>query len=327
MITKQDVVTAYTLLLSREPENNEVISFWINRCESTDELVRGIIGSSEFSARSPMSIKRPMSAPASAVKPNARLIDWLTNLESIQGWLSPGAGFKSAALAHLQVAKGYRGNIAEIGVYHGKYLTGLATALQPGEKAIAIDVFEDQTQNADLVGYDEVGSTGIHSLTEQALLTNMQRYCPEADLTTIKNSSLDVKPADILAHGDKIRFFSIDGGHTRDVLLNDLYLAEATLAPHGIISIDDILNAQWPGIITGTVRFFDGATKLRPVAFISNKLLCAFESHADEYRKELLDIAPTAIQRRNVEFSNYTCDQYSEGEDWEQFLMGHRALV
>ncbi|PCE26498.1 hypothetical protein BZL54_31355 [Burkholderia ubonensis subsp. mesacidophila] len=226
----------------------------------------------------------------------------------------------SAGLAQIQAEHGYRGNIVEIGVYHGKYLTGLATTLLDGEKAIAIDVFDDQSKNADLVGYDEVGSSGIHDLTQQAFLDNAKRYCPNADIAVIQRSSLEVRPEDILSHGDKVRFFSIDGGHTLDVLLNDLHLAVATLAPHGIISIDDILNPQWPGIITGVVRFFDGETNLRPVAFVSNKLLCAFEPFANFYRKALLDIAPQAIQRRDVEFSNYTADQYQDGDEYDRFL-------
>lgn len=327
MITRDDVISAYTLLLARQPESDQAISSWIERCDTTDELVRGIIGSGEFAARS-LALVRKNAADAgtdtdshkSSARQEPRLMHWLGNLDAIPGWLSPGAAFMSAGLAQFQARSGYRGSIAEIGVYHGKYLTGLATTLQPGEKAIAIDVFDEQHQNADLAGYDEVGSTSIHSLTQQAFLENAKTYCPEADISVIKRSSLDVNPSDILDLGGKVRFFSIDGGHTRDVLLNDLRLAEATLAPHGIISIDDILNPQWPGIITGAVRFFDGPTTLRPVAFITNKLLCSFGPFADIYKNALFSIAPHAIQRRNVEFSDYTADQYLDGTDVNLFL-------
>lgn len=322
MITRDDVISAYTLLLARQPESDHAIAYWMERCSTTDELVRGLIGSNEFVARTGAlmhkdSIAKVMEVdmPRSSVHPEPKLVHWLENLDAIQGWLSPGAAFMSAGLAQFQARSGYYGNIAEIGVYHGKYLTGLATTLQPGERAIAIDVFDEQSQNADVAGYDEVGSTGIHSLTQQAFLDNAKTYCPESDIAVIKRSSLDVMPHDILDLGAKVRFFSIDGGHTRDVLLNDLRLAEATLAPHGIISIDDILNAEWPGIITGAVRFFDGPTNLRPIAFITNKLLCAFETFAEIYKDALMGIAPQSLQRRNVEFSNYSADQYIDGND------------
>jgi hypothetical protein len=327
MITREDVVSAYTLLLGRHPENDKAIASWMGRCNSTDELVRDIIGTGEFSARS-LSVARAKAAQVaqtdmvhlSSVEPDQQLVHWLESLDGIQGWLSPGAAFVSAGLAQFQFNMGYGGNIAEIGVYHGKYLTGLACTLRADEKAIAIDVFDEQFQNADVAGYDEIGSSGIHSLTQQAFLDNAALYCPDARVEIIKRSSLEVHPQDILEFGDKVRFFSVDGGHTCEVLLNDLRLAEATLAPHGLISIDDILNPQWPGIVTGTVRFLDGTTKLRPVAFITNKLLCAFEPFVDVYKKALFDIAPRAIQRRDVEFSNYTADQYLDGDDYQLFL-------
>ncbi|MEM5294261.1 class I SAM-dependent methyltransferase [Burkholderia sp. JPY481] len=307
MITRDDVVSAYRLMLEREPENEQAIASWVERCDSTYDLVMGVSGSEEFRGRAP---HRRISGESST-NLSPRAVAWLRDLDGIEGWLSPTAALMSAALAQYQAGKGYRGHIAEIGVYHGKYLTGLATAVQTGESAIAIDVFDEQAKNLDLKGYDEVGSSAIHSLTERSFLENARKYCPDAPVRIIKRSSLDVKPADILEMG-RVRFFSIDGGHTRDVLLNDLALAEATLTPEGIISIDDILNPQWPGIITGAVRFMDGPTKLRPVAFITNKLLCAFEPFAKEYRDVLLDIAPKALQRRDVEFSDHTADQYVE---------------
>lgn len=322
MISNEDVISAYRLLLDRNPEDDSVVDSWVTRCSSKDELVRGIMGSEEFAVRTASQgiNEQNKVTKRSSVKAEPRLVRWLKNLDSIEGWLSPCAAFMSVGLAQLQSQRGYGGNIAEIGVYHGKYLTGLATTLQQGEKAIAIDVFEEQSENADLIGYDEVGSVGIHSLTEQSFLDNAKRYCLDADIVTIKRSSLNLRPHDILEHGGNVRFFSIDGGHTTAVLLNDLQLAEATLAPYGLVSIDDILNPQWPGIVTGAVRFFDGPTKLRPVAFITNKLICAFEPFTDFYRKALLGIAPRSIQRRNVEFSNYKADQYLEGNDIQTFL-------
>lgn len=328
MVTRENVTSAYELLLGRKPESDDAISSWLNSCSTTDELIVGIVGSDEFSKRAAAIARKRVIAnsgrsetlSSSKVKPEPSLVQWLRDLDSISGWLSPSTAFMSAGLAQIQADHGYRGNIAEIGVYHGKYLTGLSTTLRDGEKSIAIDVFDDQSKNADLVGYDEVGSSGIHDLTQQAFLDNAKRYCPNADIAVIQRSSLEVSPADILEHDGKVRFFSIDGGHTVDVLLNDLHLAVETLAPHGIISIDDILNPQWAGIITGTVRFFDGETDLRPIAFVPNKLLCAFEPFVDFYKKALLEIAPTAIQRRDVEFSNFTADQYIDNDEWALFV-------
>lgn len=328
MITARDVISAYSLLLGREPESKEVIDEKVDRCRYLDELVQEICGSAEFLMR-----KFRTTAAASDpyisdeeiearffVHPEPMLINWLRSLPEIQGMVEPSSAYISAALAQMQAREGYGGNIAEIGVYHGKYLAGLATTLRPNESAIAVDVFENQDLNADVTGYEELGCNDIHSLTEAAFVRSMATYCPESRVLILKRSSLDITVEDLMPDGGMVRFFSIDGGHTRDVFLNDLRLAEAALAPHGIVSIDDILNDDWPGIITGAVRYFDGSTKLRPVAFIRNKLLCAFEPFVDLYREALINIAPQSIKRRNIEFSNYTADQYGNGDDMYLFL-------
>ncbi|WP_322015541.1 class I SAM-dependent methyltransferase [Paraburkholderia sp. J12] len=329
MITKQDVVAAYQLLLRRAPESEEAIDHWLERCAYPDELVNGILGSKEFEVglynrSTPTSSIRPSDEEIVArfgVYPEPDLVHWLRNLPAIEGMVLPSSAYISAALAQFQARNDYRGNIAEIGVYHGKYLAGLATSIRPGEKVIAVDLFEDQDQNEDVGGYSEAGfEAPLRALTQDVFAEVMSTYAPHAELLTIKRSSLNVTADELMPDGQRVRFFSVDGGHTHDVFLNDLRLAETTLAPYGIVSIDDILNPDWPGIITAAVRYFDGTTKLRPVAFIENKLLCAYESHADIYRTALRNIAPRSLRRRDVEFSNYTADEYVDGFDLYAFL-------
>lgn len=252
---------------------------------------------------------------------NKELIKWLSDIDNIEGWMSPTSGYISSILVQYQEYIGFEGNIAEIGVYHGKYCCGLATGLKNDETLIAIDIFENQNFNEDLTGYDEVGSVGIHSLQENMFLENTKKYIPNKSLKIINKNSLDVEFNDLIITNKKIRFFSIDGGHNAKVFLNDLKLAEEALTSHGIISIDDILNPQWGGIVTETVRFFDSDTKLSPFAFLPNKLLCCSEEYVDLYKSILMNtIAPLSIQRKDVEFSNYLVDQYMDGNDYLKFL-------
>lgn len=329
MITKEDVVSAYNLLLRREPESDEAINSWLKRCADPEDLVKGILGSSEFkrgiykrvlqSSQTPLSEEEIISR--FGVRPEPLLVNWLRNLPDIEGMLLPGSAYISAVLAQIQARNGYGGNIIEIGVYHGKHLAGLATSLRPNEKAIAVDIFEDQDLNKDMATYADGGfDSALRNLTQDAFTKNMSAYCPSGDVLIFKRSSLEIRANDLMPDGQKARFFSVDGGHTREVLLNDLRLAEDTLAPHGIVSIDDIMSEEWPGVITGTVQYFDGDTNLRPVAFIANKLLCAFAPFTDFYRDALLRIAPRSLRARNVEFSNYTADRYVDGDDLHMFL-------
>ena len=48
-----------------------------------------------------------------------------------------------------------------------------------------------------------------------------------------------------------IRFFTVDGGHTEEIVFSDMQLAEATLAEGGIVIADDVFNQQWPGVAVG----------------------------------------------------------------------------
>jgi hypothetical protein len=270
---------------------------------------------------SPGALSEQDVATKFGVYPDPLFVNWLRNLPAIEGMILPSSAYISGALAHIQTRNGYGGNVVEIGVYHGKHLAGLATSLRPGEKAIAVDIFEDQELNQDRRTYAEGGfETALRSLTQDAFEKNMSTYCPEASVRIFNRSSLEISASDLMVDGEKVRFFSVDGGHTREVLLNDLRLAEETLAPHGIVSIDDIMNEDWPGVITGTVQYFDGDTNLRPVAFIANKLLCAFQPFADFYRDILQEIAPRSLHMRNVEFSHYTADRYVDGDDLYMFL-------
>ena len=55
--------------------------------------------------------------------------------------------------------------------------------------------------------------------------------------------------------GQKVRLFSIDGGHTVEHTINDLRIAEACVTNGGIVFVDDYCNVNWPGVTEGLVRY------------------------------------------------------------------------
>ena len=57
--------------------------------------------------------------------------------------------------------------------------------------------------------------------------------------------------ADITQLPYKFRLFSVDGGHTRELTVNDLTVAASHLEEGGIIILDDITNLAWPQVIDG----------------------------------------------------------------------------
>ena len=105
---------------------------------------------------------------------------------------------------------------------------------------------------------------------------------------SFKKSSLEVSPEEIIARVGKCRIISVDGGHTEECTLNDLCLAEAVAADHGIIILDDFFNALWPGVSTGTARYLlDDKTTMRPFAISPNKVYLAREAFLHNYQSEL----------------------------------------
>ncbi|TWS98334.1 class I SAM-dependent methyltransferase [Reyranella sp. CPCC 100927] len=199
-------------------------------------------------------------------------------LRRIHGWLSPYSAQFIRSVTDIQAQAGETGAVAEIGVHHGKLFILLALSARAGETVLAIDVFDDQHLNVDQSG------RGDRAVFQR----NVQAWAPDADVKIVQKSSLDVAAADILAMCGPVRLASIDGGHTEECVQNDLRLFEATLAPRGVVILDDYFNQSWPGVSSGTAQYLlDPTSRLRPFAISPNKLYLAFDDALAFYRAAL----------------------------------------
>jgi hypothetical protein len=150
----------------------------------------------------------------------------------------------------------------EIGVHHGRLFIILALCCRPTECAVAVDLFEDQHLNVDHSGE---GDRGI-------LEANLARFASGRRIECIKANSLELGEA-FIGSWQGMRFISVDGGHTSEATCHDLKLAERLLCKGGIVALDDILNPDWTGVISGLVRYLSEGGTLVPCALIPNKLL------------------------------------------------------
>jgi hypothetical protein len=239
-------------------------------------------------------------------------------MESVKGWLSPTTARIMHDLALHQTKRGIHGDVAEIGIYHGKSFFPLATALAEGEKAIAIDVFEDQHKNPDGSGADSAGDNSL-----QTFLRHKDQFAPDALIEVIKESSFDLARVGFVEQmRGRIRFFSIDGSHTREATLNDILIAEKTLCDGGLVTVDDILSPHWLGVISGVCdylaggrlrRYLTGRGRLRPLALIPNKLILSDGSPwAAEWTAFLLAEYGSALAKRGVELFGHPIDVFEE---------------
>ncbi len=197
----------------------------------------------------------------------------------VHGWLQRIDAEIIGALLDYQEREGILGGCAEIGVHHGKSFIPLCMALRDGERALCIDLFDDQSRNLDSSGK---GDLGRFEKNLTAFRIDRSR------IRIFQGSSEDVAPAYVLEQVGPVRFFSVDGGHWSAIVQNDLRLAESTLGPDGVIALDDYCRAEWPDVTTGYTLWQEKTeSDLVPFAVGSNKLYLCRSASVPAYRAAL----------------------------------------
>lgn len=212
--------------------------------------------------------------------------EYLNNAHKVDGWLDQYSAICISDLSRFQSQNGINGSVGEIGVHLGRLLILLKLTAKPDEKCFALDVFGER-----------------HDCN--TFLRNVHRWTGDTDMTVIQSSSRNIKPADIIDAVGQCRLVSIDGGHSEDLVYNDLQLIEAILTERGAVILDDFFNQTWPGVAAGATRFFlDPLTKIRPFAISPNKVyLAAPENHA-LYRDAFRRMQKTNFEQTDRMFGN-----------------------
>jgi hypothetical protein len=193
----------------------------------------------------------------------ARLADSVGDLESTPGFFETALLPTLATLDAVMCEHGVGGAVCEIGVYHGRGFAPLALLRREGERAVAVDVFGQQSLNQDASGKG----------SEAAFHATLKRFGIGSDGVVVLSCDSTTLGADALleAAGGAIRLLSVDGSHTEAAAASDLRLAQATLAPGGVCILDDALNPDWPGVISGLARHLAEGGSLVPFCLGYNK--------------------------------------------------------
>ena len=201
----------------------------------------------------------------------------------VAGWIDPKILSVVEAVAAEQERRRVTGSIAEIGVHHGRFFLGLLLATPPGAGAVAIDLFEDQERNIDASGKGD----------RDVFQDNLAKHAPGRTVEVVSADSSTLAGEDIveLAGGQRIRLFSVDGGHYASLVEHDMRTAEESLAPGGVVIGDDVFNQEWPGAVEGTLAYLDKTDDIVPFGIGFNKVLFTDHDHADDYRSALAELA------------------------------------
>jgi len=216
-----------------------------------------------------------------------------SGFNTIKGWCDPGL-FRALELFDSMLIN-KTGGCLEIGVHHGKFFILLNQ--YSTDTSYAVDVFDDQFLNIDKSGR---GSLAIFK-------ENLERCDLRNGSTTtvIQGDSCD--PAlDLVSRVGlgKMRFISIDGGHTVEHTVNDLVLAQQLINNQGVVILDDILNSHWLGVIEGAGEFLRNRPTLVPFGIGYNKLyMCKISYHADY----LQTMQSSTDYTKTVKFYGWDC--------------------
>jgi hypothetical protein len=216
----------------------------------------------------------------------------------VEGWYSYLALKTVSELAEFQKQHFISGSICEIGVHHGRSFILLSLLTNSPESSVAYDLFEMQSENIDRSGKGN----------KEILRKNLQRFnCDLNRIKIVSQNSLSLTPELLLNDTNcAVRIFSIDGGHTSDVVLNDLNLAEKTICKGGIIIIDDFFDEGWPGVAEGTCKhLMQTNSKLIPFAVFDDKV--AFTNDIEMknlYIKTLESLCPEFLSKESEFFGN-----------------------
>ena len=215
--------------------------------------------------------------------------------KQVHGWFNPVDAEMFLQILLLQDGLGIQGGSAEIGVHHGKSFIPLCLGLREGERAICVDIFEDQAHNVDLSGR---GST-------EKLERNLKRFSvPTDQVVVLKASSFDISAKQIVDAVGRVRFFSVDGGHWRDIVVHDLGIAGDAIGENGVIALDDFLHKEWPDVTRGFFDWHRGpGADFSPLAISPNKLYLVHKKSFGVYTERLFTI-PT-LRSRILKYYNF----------------------
>ena len=217
------------------------------------------------------------------------------HLDSVHGWLNTQA-LIFTSLYRTKFLQNIEFSCLEIGVHHGKFFIGLENLTPRNGKAIAIDVFESQDKNID----------GSGSGNLEIFHQHVSNFCQNPKRVIAR--SLDSLDIDVSEIGfNQFGLVSIDGGHTANHTMHDLDTSSKLVTETGLVILDDILNQDWTGVVTGAVNYFTSSkgSRIVPFAIGYNKLFCCHYTMRNRVMKHLVE-SRDELKKYNIQVFKLT---------------------
>jgi predicted O-methyltransferase YrrM len=218
--------------------------------------------------------------------------------DTVRGMSSRFAATICGHLIRRQSELGIKGHIAEIGTFEGRFFIAMALGLAEGERALGIDTF---------------------SWPNHGLLDLFHSHCARHGLAkeryvAIKGDVRQLGPDDIkTALGGTIRFWHVDGDHSRLSLSADLDLAAATLHPEGLIVLDDMLHPGYPLLVVAVYQWLERHPDWRVLAVIDREDIVAAAKFVLCHK----DVVPRFEQDL---MDTFKAQHFVLGSEWERYF-------
>jgi predicted O-methyltransferase YrrM len=220
--------------------------------------------------------------------------------QTVVGMSSRFAAAITARLMRIQTGLGVSGPIGEIGTFEGRFFIAMAHALEPGETAVGIDLFD--WPNPEVIDR-------FHANCRKHGVRDGARATLKADSRTM--TSEDVLKA---AGGKKLRLFHIDGEHSRDALSRDLKLATSVISEGGIIVLDDMLHPGYPTLMVAVQKYLEANPDIVPLCIIdretivgATKFVLCQRHWFKRYEKVMLEAFKDNIWPLGADFEPHWC--------------------
>ncbi|ODT22875.1 MAG: hypothetical protein ABS54_10925 [Hyphomicrobium sp. SCN 65-11] len=220
--------------------------------------------------------------------------------DKVIGMSSRFAAGICCGLMRIQSELGVKGPVAELGAFEGRFFIALAKALQDGERALGIDIFE--WPNPQVIDRFEANC--------------VRQGVPAEKRITWKADSNKMAPEELLAKlgGEKVRLIHVDGEHTQAALTKDLELATAVIGDGGVIVLDDMLHPGYPTLMVAVQAYLDRHPEMtvlciidRESIYAATKFILCQKSWFKKYEAGLLDAYRANVWPMGSNFEPHWC--------------------
>lgn len=171
----------------------------------------------------------------------SEITELFDEIKQMRGWFTYDDTAAFVLCLRQQSALGIRGDVLEIGSYHGRSTSALVRGLRDGEAVTVCDPME-------LLFPDDPNAPNAGLVR-----ANVAKANPGMNPDSLK--IFNVLSKDLNLDGQTFRFIHVDGSHTHDDALLDLRLAREHLIRGGVIVVDDYDHPDWPGVVTAVAEF------------------------------------------------------------------------